>query len=53
MATIVLAAPELGFVHELNAVLLLAAAICARHQLRGARGGRTLISSLPAGGPTP
>jgi cytochrome c oxidase assembly protein subunit 15 len=36
MATIVLNAPNLGFIHELNAVLLLAAAISARHGLRGA-----------------
>jgi cytochrome c oxidase assembly protein subunit 15 len=53
MATIVLGAAELGFVHELNAVLLLAAAICARHQLRGAVAGRTLNSLLPAGGAKP
>jgi cytochrome c oxidase assembly protein subunit 15 len=34
MITLVLDAPELGFVHELNAVLLLATTIVARHQVR-------------------
>jgi heme a synthase len=36
MATIISGSAELGFVHELNAVLLFAAAIIARHCLRGA-----------------
>jgi cytochrome c oxidase assembly protein subunit 15 len=36
MVTIVTGSAGLGFVHELNAVLLLAAAITARHSLRGA-----------------
>ena len=36
MATLVLGSNELGFVHELNAVLLFASAIGARHGLRGA-----------------
>ncbi len=36
MATLVLGNNELGFVHELNAVLLFASAIAARHGLRGA-----------------
>ena len=36
MATLVLGNNELGFVHELNAVLLFASAIGARHGLRGA-----------------
>jgi cytochrome c oxidase assembly protein subunit 15 len=36
MVTILSASAELGFVHELNAVLLLTAAIIARHGLRGA-----------------
>jgi cytochrome c oxidase assembly protein subunit 15 len=36
MVTIVAGSADLGFVHELNAVLLLAAAIVARHCLRGA-----------------
>jgi cytochrome c oxidase assembly protein subunit 15 len=36
MATLVLGNNELGFVHELNAVLLFATAIAARHGLRGA-----------------
>ncbi len=45
MAALVLDAPELGLIHELNAVLLLAAAITARHGLRGARSGRTISLS--------
>jgi len=36
MATLVLGNNQLGFVHELNAVLLFATAIAARHGLRGA-----------------
>lgn len=36
MATLILANNQLGFVHELNAVLLFATAIAARHGLRGA-----------------
>ncbi|MGE4480175.1 COX15/CtaA family protein [Acidocella sp.] len=36
MATLVLGNNQLGFVHELNAVLLFASAIGARHGLRGA-----------------
>ncbi len=44
MAALVLDAPELGFIHELNAVLLLAAAIAARHGLRGARSGRSVAT---------
>jgi cytochrome c oxidase assembly protein subunit 15 len=36
MTTIVLGSNELGFVHELNAVLLFATVVTARHQLRGA-----------------
>ena len=50
MATIVLGAPNLGFIHELNAVLLLAAAISARHGLRGAISGRRLSPHLAVGG---
>jgi cytochrome c oxidase assembly protein subunit 15 len=50
MATLVLDAPQLGFIHELNAVLLLTTAICARHGLRGAISRRKLPSPLPAGG---
>jgi heme a synthase len=42
MTTIVLGSNELGFFHELNAVLLFATAIAARHQLRGAEGGAKL-----------
>jgi cytochrome c oxidase assembly protein subunit 15 len=36
MITIIAGSAELGFLHELNAVLLFAAAIIARHSLRGA-----------------
>jgi cytochrome c oxidase assembly protein subunit 15 len=36
MVTVISGSAELGFVHELNAVLLFAAAILARHCLRGA-----------------
>jgi cytochrome c oxidase assembly protein subunit 15 len=36
MTALVSAMPEIGYVHELNAVLLLASAITARHALRGA-----------------
>ncbi len=36
MMTVVTGSGGLGFVHELNAVLLLAAAVVARHSLRGA-----------------
>ena len=36
MTTIVLGNVQLGYVHELNAVLLFATAIAARHKLRGA-----------------
>jgi heme a synthase len=50
MATLVLDAPNLGYIHELNAVLLLTAAISARHGLRGAISRRKLPSPLPAGG---
>ena len=46
MATAVLGAPELGYVHELNAVLLLAAALCALHGLRGATPRRMLRPEL-------
>jgi len=38
MTTIVLGSSNLGYVHELNAVLLFATAIFARHKLRGAQG---------------
>lgn len=36
MVTIILGSASLGFIHELNAVLLFATAIAARHSLRGA-----------------
>jgi len=35
MVTLVLDAPELGYVHELNAVALLATALAARHKVSG------------------
>ena len=38
MTTIVLGSNNLGYVHELTAVLLFATAITARHKLRGAQG---------------
>jgi len=50
MATIVLGAAELGYLHELNALLLLAAALTARHGLRGAQSARRVRPHmLPAG----
>ena len=48
MATAVLGAAGLGYVHELNAVLLLAAAVCALHGLRGATPRRMLEPELAA-----
>ena len=48
MATAVLGAAGLGYVHELNAVLLLAAAVCALHGLRGATPRRMLAPELAA-----
>jgi cytochrome c oxidase assembly protein subunit 15 len=48
MITLILAAPNLGFIHELNAVLLLAAAILVRHNLRGAISERRLKLTNPA-----
>ncbi len=48
MATIVMGAAELGYVHELNAVLVLAAAICALHGLRGATPRRMLEPDIAA-----
>jgi cytochrome c oxidase assembly protein subunit 15 len=42
IATVVMGAAELGYVHELNAVLLLAASVCALHGLRGATPRRML-----------
>ncbi len=47
MVTIVLGAASLGYIHELNAVLLLTATIAARHGLRGAQPGRRLLTDLP------
>ncbi len=48
MITIVSGSADLGFVHELNAVLLLAAAITARHSLRGATGLRVYNRQMTA-----
>ena len=48
MTTLVLDAPELGYVHELNAVLLFAAALTVRHGLRGA-----VAAKLPHATPAP
>jgi cytochrome c oxidase assembly protein subunit 15 len=42
MVTIITGSGGLGYIHELNAVLLLAAAITARHGLRGATSGPML-----------
>ena len=48
MVTIISGSAELGFVHELNAVLLLAAAIIARHGLRGATGAPMYSAEIAA-----
>jgi cytochrome c oxidase assembly protein subunit 15 len=50
MVTIVLGSAGLGFVHELNAVLLLAAAVTARHGLRGAVPGARMKTFTTAAG---
>jgi cytochrome c oxidase assembly protein subunit 15 len=52
MATIVLGNQTMGYVHELNGVLLFAACVGARHGLRGAVKAPMLSSSLPAQGQT-
>jgi cytochrome c oxidase assembly protein subunit 15 len=49
MITIILGSAGLGYVHELNAVLLLAAAVAARHGLRGTRPRPVLRSDVAAG----
>ena len=46
MTALVAAMPEIGFVHELNAVLLLASCICSRHAVRGARSLRAAAPSM-------
>lgn len=46
MTALLSAMPEIGYVHELNAVLLLASAIGARHALRGALPARAAAISL-------
>ncbi len=48
MITIVSGSADLGFFHELNAVLLLAAAIIARHSLRGASARRVYNRQIAA-----
>jgi cytochrome c oxidase assembly protein subunit 15 len=48
MVTIISGSADLGFVHELNAVLLLAAAIIARHCLRGATAAPMYSSEIAA-----
>ncbi len=48
MITIIAGSAELGFVHELNAQLLLAAAILARHSLRGASSATMYTSRMAA-----
>ena len=48
MITIVSGSANLGFVHELNAVLLFAAAIIARHSLRGAMAAPMYSSEIAA-----
>jgi cytochrome c oxidase assembly protein subunit 15 len=45
MITVITGSGGLGFMHELNAVLLLAAAITARHSLRGATSGPMLTAT--------
>ncbi len=50
MVTVVTGSANLGYVHELNAVLLFAAAIIARHGLRGAAHGAMLVPSIAAAG---
>lgn len=48
MITIIFGSADLGYIHELNAVLLLAAAVTARHGLRAAVPGAMLQPSLAA-----
>jgi len=48
MVTIISGSPELGFFHELNAVLLLTAAVIARHSLRGATAAPMYSSQIAA-----
>ncbi len=49
MITIIMGSADLGYIHELNAVLLLAAAVAARHGLRGSRPLAVLRSDVAAG----
>jgi cytochrome c oxidase assembly protein subunit 15 len=48
MITIIAGSAQLGYIHELNAVLLLAAAIAARHSLRTTHPNAMLPTSLAA-----
>jgi cytochrome c oxidase assembly protein subunit 15 len=48
MLTIIMGSANLGYIHELNAVLLLAASVIARHGLRGALPGAMLNPSMAA-----
>ncbi len=48
MTTIVLGSSNLGYVHELNAVLLFATAIFARHKLRGAPAAQAALHEAGA-----
>jgi cytochrome c oxidase assembly protein subunit 15 len=48
MTALVSASAALGYVHELNAVLLLASAITARHALRGALPAALLVPDMKA-----
>jgi cytochrome c oxidase assembly protein subunit 15 len=48
MITVISGSANLGYVHELNAVLLLGVAVTARHGLRGAVPGAMLNPSLAA-----
>ncbi len=50
MVTIVMGSADLGYVHELNAVLLFATTVAARHGLRGAASGAMLRSDIQAVG---
>jgi len=48
MLTIIMGSANLGYIHELNAVLLLAAAVTARHGLRNTLPGAMLSPSMAA-----
>ncbi|MDD2877048.1 MAG: COX15/CtaA family protein [Acidiphilium sp.] len=50
MSALVSGMGEIGYIHELNAVLLLAACVACRHAMRGAS-ARTVESTVPAENP--